>query len=707
MRRRLAVLLTALVVMALGVAAAPPATAANLPPGEYLWATTATQTLVYDRSQLTPVLVAQTTNNPTGGLARSIDQFGDWVFVTTTGGIQMFDATTGQPIQSFTADSNGYQQVAAVPSLGGTTVYGLRTGGAVVDVFLAANQSLVTSITLRGPATYMSSSPPAGGAFVALGGIVDAATGAYLTGALDTSDNSVDYLSAGARQVVNGAVWSPDGSRAYLTVRNLDSATGSIGTLVPPQAYANTATAVGVTPQQLAISTDGSRLYAPATDAAGHASIQILDASTRATVAIQQLGLITTFGVPALAPDGKLYLPPGTGGVSDLVVLQDTKGGEPVPISIGAGNAVAAVLVADLPSAVHATSGASQQTYIDQPFDAPVVVTVVDSAGTPLPGQLVRFTSPDIDAVHFVGCAICLAYTGADGTAISPPIVAGSTPGPVNVVASVTGTPDVTFPLSVLPLPTPPTITALAAGDGSVGVTFTPGDDRGISPPSGFTVTATDITTPANGGQTAQGPTSPITVTGLTNADTYTFNVTANTPKGDWTSAPSQRINAGVPSSITGRPPSGVVQKGYHYRFTVTGAPTPTVTLLVGSLPDGLAFDAATATISGVPTTAGSTYLLFLADNGVGTSQDEFTLDILPAGSLGEPVPPTPTVATSPTSSAPAAGSGSPPPASSAAANRPLAATGMPVGQLVGGAAVLFVAGGGLLVLSRRRRTVG
>ena len=44
---------------------------------------------------------------------------------------------------------------------------------------------------------------------------------------------------------------------------------------------------------------------------------------------------------------------------------------------------------------------------------------------------------------------------------------------------------------------------------------------------TGYTVTATDSTTPANGGQTGTGTGSPISVTGLTNGDSYTFTVTA------------------------------------------------------------------------------------------------------------------------------------------------------------------------------------
>ena len=80
--------------------------------------------------------------------------------------------------------------------------------------------------------------------------------------------------------------------------------------------------------------------------------------------------------------------------------------------------------------------------------------------------------------------------------------------------------------------------------------------------------------------------------------------------------------------------------------------------------------------------------------------------------SATEPEPtPTATSTTTPTttttSPAPGAGSGSPPYGSAAAAYPPLAATGMPVGELIGGAAVLLVAGGVLLLFSRRRRTAG
>ena len=121
------------------------------------------------------------------------------------------------------------------------------------------------------------------------------------------------------------------------------------------------------------------------------------------------------------------------------------------------------------------------------------------------------------------------------------------------------------------------------------------------------------------------------------------------------------------PASITGTPPSGTVGAPYHFTVTVTGAPTPTVTLNPGPQ----------RTTTTTPTATSTT-----------------------------------TPGTTTTWSAAGAGSGSPPSGSSAAAYPPLAATGMPVGQLVGAAAVLLVAGGVLLVFSRcrfsrRRRTTG
>ncbi len=66
-------------------------------------------------------------------------------------------------------------------------------------------------------------------------------------------------------------------------------------------------------------------------------------------------------------------------------------------------------------------------------------------------------------------------------------------------------------------------------------------------------MTATDSTTPANGGQTASGASSPITVSGLTNGDSYTFTVTATNANGTGAGlGPVQRRDAvAVPDAPT------------------------------------------------------------------------------------------------------------------------------------------------------------
>jgi hypothetical protein len=88
-----------------------------------------------------------------------------------------------------------------------------------------------------------------------------------------------------------------------------------------------------------------------------------------------------------------------------------------------------------------------------------------------------------------------------------------------------------------------PTAVLATAGPQSAQVSFTAPAADG-SPISSYTVTATDQTTPANGGQTASGPGSPITVSGLTSGDTYTFTVTATNAIG--TGPPSAPSNAVV-----------------------------------------------------------------------------------------------------------------------------------------------------------------
>jgi hypothetical protein len=79
-------------------------------------------------------------------------------------------------------------------------------------------------------------------------------------------------------------------------------------------------------------------------------------------------------------------------------------------------------------------------------------------------------------------------------------------------------------------VPTPPNEPSNAVavpGDAQAEISFTPPTDNGGRTITSYTVTANDVTHPALGGETGGAQSSPITVMGLTNGDTYTFTATA------------------------------------------------------------------------------------------------------------------------------------------------------------------------------------
>lgn len=80
--------------------------------------------------------------------------------------------------------------------------------------------------------------------------------------------------------------------------------------------------------------------------------------------------------------------------------------------------------------------------------------------------------------------------------------------------------------------PKSPTIVSARAGDASGSVSFSPPTNDGGGPITGYSVTAYDEYNTINGGETAIGTSSPITINGLTNGDTYRFEVRATNSVG-------------------------------------------------------------------------------------------------------------------------------------------------------------------------------
>jgi alpha-tubulin suppressor-like RCC1 family protein len=81
-------------------------------------------------------------------------------------------------------------------------------------------------------------------------------------------------------------------------------------------------------------------------------------------------------------------------------------------------------------------------------------------------------------------------------------------------------------------LPGAPTGVSARPGKLSASVSFSRPSSAGSTPITRYTVTATDTTTATDGGQKQSGTSSPITIAGLTNGDSYIFTVAASNASG-------------------------------------------------------------------------------------------------------------------------------------------------------------------------------
>jgi hypothetical protein len=515
---------------------------------------------------------------------------------------------------------------------------------------------------------------------------------------------------------------SPDQSTVYV-VTGTSITVVDTRTMTVRGSYSDTAGSGFVS---MALSPDGSRLYAFAS--AGWVDVVALPSLTR-------LGQVTV-GKPAsalartvTADDQAGYVSPGP----DIKVLP-ANGGPVVATDGRAGDLGSLVLVGNTLCVVDTerSGGVGSIILLDRSSgdvlgEIDAIVNLADAPLTAAPGGrylyvggegrdpvLLRFdlfaSESDIPAslTGTPGSAVAASDTGVvyvpllDNHTQMAKVVTWPTATAITVPAAVWA---VTLVDLVAAAPGAPTVTTLANGDGQVSVGFTPGT-AGSSPTTGYRVTATDVTAPARGGQTATGTASPVTVPGLTNGDAYTFTVTALSADGNSApSAPSNAITVGVPPTVSGTAPTAVVGTPYRFSFTVTGKPTPTIGIdPTTPLPAGLGFDPSTASLSGTPTSVGTTFFTVIATNALG--QNRFQVQFVVNPALGSTPPPTPTPSST-TSPTPTSSGTTPATTSShrsSAMTGSLADTGMPAQTLVAVAAALLLLGALLVATTRVRR---
>lgn len=536
------------------------------------------------------------------------------------------------------AGAGAYASVA-VSSEGGDLFLGRQASNAgAVDVYDAATGAFRANWAGTGPVprTAVGLLPAVGGQSLSvLRSSTNGNTGAVNAGVsrISTADGATLADWASSSTIRPSAIaQSTDGATVFVGATD-----GVVVALDAASLAVQHTIAVGGEPSALAVAVAPR---APVITSPGAAT---LVAGSPATVPVLAVASpVPTVAVTGTLPAG-LTFTPGADGAGAITGTPTAAGR--YELTVTATNAVGSVsapLVLTVnpgaPARLEVVSGANQTAAPGAQFAEQLTARVTDANGNTVGGSLpVTFTVAPSGAATFAGLG-SITVSSADGLAVSPFLTAGPTPGPLTVTATSAGLSSAAFPLAVAGTPPgAPTINALTGGDGAVTVAFTPGSP-GTAATTGYRVTATDVTDPSRGGQIATGAGSPITVTGLTNGDTYTFTVTALTASGDGgTSAPSDRLTVGVPPGISGSPGAAVVGLPYSYAFTLTGAPTPTVAVTSGALPDGLSLSP-TGVLSGVPTTPGTSAFALSASNSLGTA-DPLTVSLTVQNVVGAPTP--------------------------------------------------------------------
>ena len=218
----------------------------------------------------------------------------------------------------------------------------------------------------------------------------------------------------------------------------------------------------------------------------------------------------------------------------------------------GPGATTSSVIPSTTPSAptgLTATPGTNQVT---------LSWTAPDSGGLPISIYTVTATPGNFTCT--TATTSCTISGLTSGTTYTFSVTATNNNGTGSASSPVSAT-----PLTATPPGAPGTPTATAGSSSALVNNWTAAAANG-STINLYTVTATDSTTPANGGETCQATsnTTGCTVTGLTPGDSYTFKVTATSNAG--TGVASGASNAvtpyttpGTPTSVVGIPAAGQV----------------------------------------------------------------------------------------------------------------------------------------------------
>jgi hypothetical protein len=320
------------------------------------------------------------------------------------------------------------------------------------------------------------------------------------------------------------------------------------------------------------------------------------DVAPIATISGPDTGLNTPFGV-ALDSAGDLFVA-NDGGNS---VTEFTKGAN--------GDAAPIVTISGAASGLSSPTGVA----VNSAGDLYVVSSATDSVNEyeGLPGNIVlvgaiggAVTGLSEPAGIAVDRAGNLFVTNMGANSMTE--YAANARGDEAPDVTLAGPLSIPFGVALLPptVPGAPLIGTATAGNASATITFSPPSSNGGSPVTSYTVTASDLTHPAHGGETATRTGSPLTVTGLANGDTYTLSVTATNAVGTGPrSGASNRVTPHAPAPTLSVSPG---QGAAGTKISITGQGFQPKTTIVIHLDSSAGTHLATVT-------AGSTGKISLA----------------------------------------------------------------------------------------------
>lgn len=479
---------------------------------------------------------------------------------------------------------------------------------------------------------------------------------------------------------IGSIVASPDGARLYVATTDhlstttridvIDASTGAVITQYASPAFS-------AVPYDLALSADGTRLFAASYDTN---DVFVFETGSGSVSGVFETG-VGPMGV-VQAADGRIWV--ALHGADALQVFDPAFPDEPVTVPLGSGTAPTALaLSADGTMLYSANAGnGTVSKVVVSSLLAPPITTIVDGAPSGLAvsldgSRVVVATDTGDNLVELDAATLAVTATVALASATAVAVLPGSDR--IAVARSDTGTValvDATsFTLRESVAGVPATQTAIAVssdhtrifvGSSDGTITVLDGDTAPAMTtttlPDGVTGVAYTATVAATGNPS---PTFAVTSgalpaglelasdTGIisgspTATGTATFEIIATNAVGASAPAALSITVRSIPSILTSELPDGDLGVSYTTRITATGVPAPTFALTDGSLPSGLTLDEVTGVISGTPTDAslGAFPIRITATNVVGSDAKDFTLTIrtlpviltsdLPDGEVGQ-----------------------------------------------------------------------